>query len=126
MPQTEYSIYSLQKRLLAILGIVAFLFLCLFGKLFWVQIIQGKTLQTKAISQWTRDLPLAGLRGSILDRNGNTLASSYTSYDVYVRGSNITNPSEVALFLSELLGLDYDTIELSGGFLYQKSAKIVP
>lgn len=111
MPQTEYSIYSLQKRLLAILGIVAFLFLCLFGKLFWVQIIQGKTLQTKAISQWTRDLPLAGLRGSILDRNGNTLASSYTSYDVYVRGSNITNPSEVALFLSELLGLDYDTIE---------------
>ncbi|MBQ8761774.1 MAG: PASTA domain-containing protein [Clostridia bacterium] len=111
MAQTEYSIYSLQKRLLAVLGIVAFLFLCLFGKLFWVQVIQGQTLQLKAISQWTRDLPLAGVRGSMLDRNGNVLASSYTSYDVYVRGSNVKDADAVALFLSSLLGVDYETVK---------------
>jgi len=77
------------------------------GKLFVVQIVQGKGLQTKAISQWTRDLPIAGVRGKILDRNGNVLASSYTSYNVYLRGSNITEPEAVARVVSETLGLDY-------------------
>ncbi len=92
------------------MGTATFLFMCLFGKLFWVQIIQGKSLQVKAISQWTRDLPLLGLRGSITDCNGNILANSYTSYNVYVRPSNVTNPDSVAICLSNLLGVDYDTV----------------
>ena len=106
--QQFFSLNSLHKRLLCVVCIIAFLFLCVIGKLFVVQIVQGKGLQTKAISQWTRDLPIAGLRGKILDRNGNILASSYTSYNVYLRGSNITEPEEVAQIVSENLGLDYE------------------
>ena len=103
----NYSITSLHKRLLCVVCIIAFLFLCVVARLFAVQIVQGKNLQTRAISQWTRDLPVAGLRGSILDRNNNVLASSYTSFDVYVRASNVTDPSAVASLLSDKLGLDY-------------------
>lgn len=105
--QQFFSLNSLHKRLLCVVCIIAFLFLCVIGKLFVVQIVQGKGLQTKAISQWTRDLPIAGVRGKILDRNGNVLASSYTSYNVYLRGSNITEPEAVARVVSETLGLDY-------------------
>lgn len=105
--QQFFSLNSLHKRLLCVVCIIAFLFLCVIGKLFVVQIVQGKGLQTKAISQWTRDLPIAGARGKILDRNGNVLASSYTSYNVYLRGSNITEPEAVARVVSETLGLDY-------------------
>ncbi len=106
----QYSFNSLQKRLLCIISIIAFLFLCVIGKLFIVQIIQGKTLQSRAIDQWTRDLPILGTRGDILDRNNNVLASSYTSYNIYLRASNIKNPENVAYLLSQKLNLDYTTL----------------
>lgn len=106
--KTEYSNFSLQKRLLAIVGIVTFLFLALFGKLFLIQIHQGEKLQMRAVSQWTRDLSLSGLRGNIVDANGDVLATSYTSYNVYVRGSNVTDAEAVARALSEVLGVDYE------------------
>ncbi len=108
--QLNFSQNSLHKRLLCVVCIMAFLFLCVIGKLFAVQILQGKKLQTRAISQWTRDLPIAGVRGSILDRNGTVLASSYTSYNVYLRGSNITEPEVVAKAIADILELDYDTV----------------
>ncbi|MBO5102649.1 MAG: stage V sporulation protein D, partial [Clostridia bacterium] len=111
-----YSITSLQKRLLCVICVITFLFLCVLGKLFTVQIIQGTKLQTKAISQWTRDLPIAGLRGNILDTNGNILATSYTSYNLYLRASNITQPHEVATLLSKKLNMDYN-------LLYEKATK---
>ena len=106
----EYSITSLQKRILCVISIISFLFLCVMGKLFFVQIIQGKGLQIRAISQWTRDLSLSGLRGEILDRNGTVLASSYTSYNVYVRASNVKDAHAVASLLSEKLDVDYNTV----------------
>lgn len=108
--QRFFSENSLHKRLLCVICVMAFLFFCVVGKLFAVQILQGGKLQTRAISQWTRDLPIAGLRGNILDRNGNVLASSYTSYNVYLRGSNITEPQAVAKVVADTLGLDYDSV----------------
>ncbi len=107
---TKYSIFSLQKRLLAIICTVLFLFFMILIKLFSVQILQGSTLQLRALSQWTRDLTMSGLRGDIVDRNGEVLSTSYTSYNVYVRGSNVTNAEEVALGLSEVLGLNYEEV----------------
>ena len=105
-----FSISNVHKRLLCVVCIIAFLFLCIIGKLFVVQIIQGKSLSTRAISQWTRDLPIAGLRGAILDSRGQVLASSYTSYNVYIRGSNVEDPQAVASLLSQELDLDYSQV----------------
>ena len=101
---------NLQKRVLSVVCIFALFFLCVIGKLFVVQIIQGKTLQLRAMSQWTRDLNMAGLRGKILDCNGEILASSYTSYNVYVRANGVTDPEKVASVLSEILDVDYNTV----------------
>ncbi len=106
----KYTTQNLQKRLLCVLTIVAFVFLFVIGKLMYVQLIQGTMLQSRAISQWTRDLPLSGLRGSIVDTNGDTLASSFTSYNIYLRASNIVDAETVANLLAEILGIDYQSI----------------
>lgn len=82
---------------------MAFAFLFVIGKLFFVCVVQSKSLQTKALSQWTRDLALSGLRGSILDANGEVLACSHTSYNVYVRPSGVDNFEECANKLSSVL-----------------------
>ena len=90
--------------------LIASLFILLFGRLFYLQVFFGKTLQSRAEEQWTRDLPLSASRGVIRDRNGVELAVSYTSFDVYVRPSNVVNPEAVANALSTILGVDYDSV----------------
>ncbi|MBQ3047839.1 MAG: PASTA domain-containing protein [Clostridia bacterium] len=63
-----------------------------------------------AIDQWVRTLPLTAKRGQILDCNANILASTKTSYDLYVRSKEVDKPVELATKLSSLLNLKYDDV----------------
>lgn len=108
MITNNYNVFSIQKRLLAIILLVTFVFSVLICRLFFVQVIDAEELLKKGESQWVRDLPLASKRGTIYDRNGIALALSYTSFNVYVRGVSVKEPSKVTKALVEVLGVDYD------------------
>lgn len=83
---------------------------CTLGvRLFIVQIINGEDLQIKATDQWTRDLKLTAPRGVFLDCTGDTLAVSYTTYDVYVRGREVKDAEKTASIISQLLDIDYNS-----------------
>ena len=88
--------------------LVISIFFVLIIRLFVIQIIQSNWLTSKAASQWTRDLPINAKRGNITDVNGANLAESYSSYDVYVRASMVSEPVKVAKLLSQVIGLDYE------------------
>jgi len=105
-----YNLFSLQKRLLAVLVAIIVLFIALFFRLFFIQIVDGKELQVRATSQWLRDLPLSSKRGNIVDTNGVVLASSVTTYDVYVRARNVTDANKLSSILSEKLNLSFDKV----------------
>ena len=105
-----HSVYSIKKRLLAFVMLVAFVFIILIGRLAYLQVFKSGDLQAKAYEQWTRSLPISAVRGTIYDRNGEILAISYSTYDIYVRASNVENAKEVASFLSELLDMEYEKI----------------
>lgn len=105
-----HSVYSIKKRLLACFMLVAFVFILLCTRLAYLQIFKSSDLQAKAYEQWTRRLPISAVRGTIYDRNGAILALSYSTYDIYVRASNVENPEQVATFLSNLLDIEYDKI----------------
>lgn len=98
----------MQKRIISISIVLVFLACCLGIRLFFVQIINGNSLQIKATDQWTRDLSLTAPRGTIYDSTGDTLAVSYTTYNVYVRAREVTFAEGVANVLSQLLDLDYE------------------
>lgn len=104
--QKPYTLHSLQKRILTVSLVLIFLACCLGVRLFVVQIINGKNLQIRATDQWTRDLALVAPRGEIYDRTGDTLAVSYTTYNVYVRGREVTDAERTAQILSNLLDLN--------------------
>ena len=104
------SIYSLQKRLLAVFVLITFIFVVIIVRLFYVQVVKSDWLTAKACEQWYRSLPLKAERGSIYDSNGNAIAENYSTYDIYVRPNNVDNPNETALLLSSNLGLDYDNV----------------
>lgn len=85
------------------------LLVCSLGvRLFIVQIINGDNLQIKATDQWTRDLKLTAPRGTIYDCTGDTLAVSYTTYDVYVRGREVKEIEKTAKIISSILDLNYE------------------
>ena len=103
---TKYSLFSVQKRLLAFIIVVAILFLLLFSRLVIIQIVDGQDLQIKAAEQWLRDLPVTPDRGLIVDANGVLLAGNVSVYSVYVRPNAVEDKATVVSFLSETLELN--------------------
>ncbi len=107
---SPHSLYSLRKRIIACVIAISFIFLLLVARLFHIQVINANSLQAKAESQWTRDLPITAERGKIYDSNGASLAVSYTTYNVYTRYKEIKDLNAVALFLAKTLNMSYKVV----------------
>ena len=106
----KYSSYSILKRLLALTMLIAFFVCVIIGRLFYLQVFGGYNVVKKGLTEWLRDLPLIASRGTITDRNGVILASSHTTYDVFVRPADVENKEAVSMVLANVLGLEYDKI----------------
>ena len=76
---------------MAILGVITFV--VLFWKLYDLQINQHEAMQTRAVNQQTRSAVVTASRGTIYDRNGNTLAVSATAETINI------SPKEIAEFV---------------------------
>ncbi len=112
---------TMQRRtlfLLAVCGIVAFLVLGI--KLFDIMIIKHDLYESAAIEQQLRQTTVTASRGAIYDSEGKILAMSATVYTVYfspveIAKYDITEKTpaaaqEMAAAVSEILGLDYETV----------------
>ena len=66
----KYASTVLRKRLFAVVLAVAFLFLLIFARFFYLQVVDGELLRYLALDQWTREIPVVAARGRITDRNG--------------------------------------------------------
>ncbi len=106
-------ISRLRRKLLVASAAAVLLLLALLGNLYYVSIIKGPEYARMAQRQWQSSLSLKAERGKILDRNGNVLAESYTTYMVCVNPQSITEEADrerIANILSTLLGVNYETI----------------
>ena len=103
-----YNLFSFQKRVFVLIMVFIMLFGVIFVRLGYLQLVAGKELQVLASSQWLRDLPLSAKRGDILDCNGVLLATTETTYDIYVRARSVDNPSGLARLLADKLNIDFD------------------
>ena len=84
-------IRSRTMLVMVLLGVVTFA--VLFGKLYDLQINQHDEMQELAVNQQTRSAVISASRGTIYDRNGNTLAVSATAETI------IISPKEIAEFV---------------------------
>ncbi|MDR1093191.1 MAG: PASTA domain-containing protein [Clostridiales bacterium] len=105
-----YTLLTLQKRLLALIVSVTFLFVALMGRLAYIQLIDGAELQAKAADQWMRELPLKAPRGNVYDAGGRLLAGNYTVYSIYARPKSVADPDRAAAALSDALNLDREAL----------------
>jgi len=73
------------------------------GRLFWLQVIEGRALQRRAQSQWTSESAIRPTRGRILDRNGAVLAQSATAYTASVSPRQVVDAARFAALLAPVL-----------------------
>ncbi|HXE98283.1 MAG TPA: penicillin-binding protein [Dongiaceae bacterium] len=92
-------------RIIMIGTVFGLLFLNVVGRAFYLQILQHENLVKKADKQHQHRVDLTPARGSILDRNGTTLAESIHMDSCYAEPRRIKDVDGTAGVLAPILGI---------------------
>jgi cell division protein FtsI (penicillin-binding protein 3) len=92
-------------RIIMIGTVFGLLFLNIVGRAFYLQILQHENLVKKADRQHQHKVDLTTGRGSILDRNGTTLAESIHMDSCYAEPRRIKDVNGTAGLLAPILGI---------------------
>ncbi|MDD6181418.1 MAG: penicillin-binding transpeptidase domain-containing protein [Desulfovibrionaceae bacterium] len=93
-------------RINVVVGLFCLFWAVLWGRAWYLQVLQGAYLSQRAQRQHMSSELVSGRRGEILDRNGQVLARSVDSLSVYARPHQISDPVRVANALAPVLGMD--------------------
>ena len=96
----------IRRRLALCMAAFFMLFSALGGRLFWLQVVQGRALQRRAQSQWTSESAIRPTRGRILDRNGAVLAQSATAYTASASPRQVVDAARFAALLAPVLDME--------------------
>lgn len=100
----------IRKRLLLLTVILTLLFGTVVVRIGSLTIFQAEELTAKGVSQWTRSGAVAAKRGSILDRNSESITLSTTAYIVCANPQQIVNPEGVCDLLCPLLDVNRESV----------------
>ncbi len=78
----------------------------IFARYFYVQVVRGEAIRSRAVGQWSREIPVTAARGRIEDANGVVLADNRTAYTVYVRPNAVADKEGTAAALADVFSLD--------------------
>ncbi len=81
------------------------------GRLFWLQVVEGRALQRRAQSQWTSESAIRPTRGRILDRNGAVLAQSAPAYTASASPRQVVDAARFAALLAPVLNEEAAVIQ---------------
>lgn len=106
------------KVVLVLLYAVVFLIV---GKLAYVQLVDGRDMENRALSNRLKQIEVKANRGIIYDRNDNALAISVDKESVYINPQNIRkanseekpadNKEDIIKSLAEVMEMDVEKIE---------------
>jgi penicillin-binding protein 2 len=98
-------------RVRVLVGFVAFLFLSLTTRLWFLQVMAAEEYQVRAEGNRVRLVPLPAPRGRILDRNGNVLVGNRPSIQIVVNRRFAEDEDRLLRNLSELLDTPVEELE---------------
>lgn len=90
---------------------VLLMFIVIIIRVFYVQVIEYKSLNSLANDLWSRNLPVQADRGLILDRNGKVIAGNITTATLVLIPSQILDKESVTKDLSNVLNVSYDEMK---------------
>ena len=96
------------SRIRLVFLLVLIVFILIIVRVFNIQVIEYKKLNTLAESLWSRNLPVQADRGKILDRNGKVIAGNVTTSSLILIPNQIKDKEAVARDISNILGTSYE------------------
>ncbi|MBE6463456.1 MAG: penicillin-binding protein 2 [Alphaproteobacteria bacterium] len=109
--KTNNKLRTLLQRSLIIFSVNIFLFFILIGRLYYLQIYQGKKYSLLADSNRTSTRLLVPPRGSINDRNGVELALNNQNFQAMITKAQVRNIDKLLTDLTPVLSLTTTEIE---------------
>ena len=81
------------------------------GRVIYIELFEYEKLFLLSNDLWSRDLPIEGDRGLILDRNGVVLADNITTTSLVLIPNQISNKDEVSENLANILGVTKEEMD---------------
>ena len=94
---------NIDSKIKLFLIIFIFLFIIIIGRVIYIELFEYKKLSSLANDLWSRDLPIEGDRGLILDRNGVVLADNITTTSLVLIPNQIKDKELVSKELASIL-----------------------
>ena len=130
----------IQRRTLIILGLFGVFALVLIGRLFFLQVVSHDKYRMAVIENVEQQYSVSAPRGDIYDRNGTLIATSITTWRIFLDPQNIVSMDKIlvdgggekispliASTLSELLseyGAKYDDVLARAGMSHRRDETI--
>ncbi len=102
---------KINSRIKIFLIFFLFCFFVIIARVIYVELFEYQKLYSLANDLWSRDLPIEGDRGLILDRNGVVLADNITTTSLVLIPSQIKNKDEVSNNLANILGITKEEMD---------------
>ena len=118
-----YTVKRIKVRTLFVGGLIPLLFLILFTRVFWVQVVKADFWLGEAKKIWAAQDTIPAERGTIMDRSGNLLAMNMPAYTVVVNPKLIHEldiADEISDGLSRILGKSKSEVDKLVGFRNDK------
>ena len=109
---------NIHKRIKIVLLIVIVVFIIIIAKVFYIEVIEYKKLNSLANGLWSRNLPIEADRGKIFTVDGEILAGNLTTTSLVFIPNQIKDKNLVADKISEVIGVTKEEIEKH---LYKKT-----
>jgi stage V sporulation protein D (sporulation-specific penicillin-binding protein) len=112
-------IKNINKRIKIVFLIILIPLILIIVKVFYIQIIDYKKLNSSANDLWSRNLNIEPDRGKILDRNGNILADNLTTTSLVLIPNQIKDKEKTTKEISKVLNVSYDEMK---SHVYKKTS----
>ena len=109
---------NIHKRIKIVLLLIIVIFIIIILKVFYIEVIEYKKLNSLASNLWSRNLPIEADRGKIFTVDGEILAGNLTTTSLVFIPNQIKDKNLVAEKISEVLGVTKEEIEKH---LYKKT-----
>ncbi len=104
-----------KKKIHFVYFLIIVLLLALLGRIFSLQIVQGKYWRNIAEENRIRSYPIKSIRGTIYDKNGNPLVSNEPRFDLVIVPADLAkqdNLPEILEYLAKILDEPKENIEI--------------
>jgi len=95
--------YLFRRRLTIVAGLVTIALFGLFGRFFYLQVVQHRHYQTLAETNRIAIVPIVPNRGVIRDRNGIVLAQSFSAYTLEIQPARVKDLDRTIDALAEVI-----------------------